>query len=95
MKINKLMLSKKIADKYNVSASFSKNMIEMVSDVIMHEIAQGNKVCFGDMGYFEPKLMRDKYTFNPTKKERLLIPSSTRTRFRESLHMKRLIHTLS
>jgi nucleoid DNA-binding protein len=84
-----------IAKRYKVSASFSKNMIEMVSDVIMHEIAKGNKVCFGKMGYFEPKVMKEKTTFNPTKKERLLIPSMTRTRFRESVPMKRLIHTLS
>lgn len=94
MKVSKLMLSKLIAKKYNISASFSRNMIEMISDVMMHEISNGNKVCFGEMGYFEPKLMRDKYTFNPSKQERLLIPSATRTRFRESVQMKRLMKKL-
>lgn len=94
MKINKLMLSKLIAKQYGTSLVLARKMVDMVSDTVMSQVTQGHNVSFGNMGVFKATQIKSRRAINPTTQEIMILPRAIRTKFRESLIMRRMMDNL-
>ena len=86
--ITKKELVNRIAELTGVSRSETKKVVQTFLDLIIEELAKGNRLEFRDFGVFEVKLRKKRQAQNPKTLEKVIVPERKVVKFKEGRLMK-------
>lgn len=81
MTVNKKEFVRQFANKYNFTQQSASRMLDMVTDLILDNMAQGNDVCLRGFGIFKVVERKRRECVNPVSKERIEIASHMSPKF--------------
>ena len=89
--VNKNDLSKAVHDIHGgMSLANAQKIVDLMLDLIKHELVQGEKVVISGFGCFRVVRRKDRKGVNPKTGESILIPGRKAVRFKPSKYLKSL-----
>lgn len=93
--VTKKELTDRVADALKVSRSVAKEVGQRLLEMIVVELAKGNRIEFRDFGVFECRVRKPRMAQNPRTLERVPVPSKISVKFKAGRMMKDRVQKLT
>ncbi|MFA4986146.1 MAG: HU family DNA-binding protein [Candidatus Brocadiia bacterium] len=92
--ISKKIIVERISEKIGANKNDVKNSIQSFLDMLIEELAQGNRFEFREFGVFEVITRRERSALNPKTMQRIKVPARAVVVFRPGKLMKESVNKI-
>ena len=91
--ITKKELVERIAEKRSIRRAVVKELVQDFLDVIVEELARGNRLEFREFGVFEIRERSARVAQNPKTMQRVQVPAKLTVRFKSGREMRKRLES--
>ena len=88
MTLNKKMLAMRFREIAECTHADAKFVIDTLSEIMVEELAQNNRVMFGKIGTLSVSHRKERSGYNPGTKEKMMIPARPALKVTPTTFMK-------
>ena len=91
MTLNKRQLCSRFRELAGCTHADAKYVVDTLSNIIIEELSQDNRVIFGKVGTFSIKHRKERIVFNPMTQSKFLAPARPAIKITPSIFTKQLL----